>query len=123
MTKRKSVELSKNLLQMKFMQRTKENAERNNRNIDEQIVGHEILDLCKKESDRFLTTNSFIFCENLKYGRMSFKNMNPEIERLMQSKIEKKIVDVDKQEDEEEPADVSDLEMAKAFKKRKTNRF
>jgi len=119
--KRNRHELSKNLLQMKFMQRTKANVEREleekSNNLD-----NDLLDLCRKESDRYMTTNSYLYCENLRYGRMSFKGMNAEVEKLMDSK---RIVASQKEEKAEDNEDSSEVEvskddMAKAFKKLKT---
>ena len=113
------LELSKNLLQMKFMQRTKANVERelNERN-DNKLVGQELLEICRKEGDRYMTTNSFLFCENLRYGRMSYKGMNPEIERLMESKEAKHKRQLDDQSSNE--MEISNKEMAKVYKKLKT---
>ena len=77
---------------MKFMQRSKENyenaekAEQQRQQEKQTTRQQELMELCQKEEDKFLATNSFIFCENLEYGRMSFKGMNPEIEQLMRIK-------------------------------------
>lgn len=117
--KRNGCGLSKNLLQMKFMQKSKENYEveqRERASYGQQ--SQELLKLCQEEGDKFLATNSFIFCENLQYGRMSFKGMNPEIEQLMRLKNP---IAASEQEIKTEPeADISDNEMVKIFKKRKS---
>ncbi|XP_077144719.1 M-phase phosphoprotein 6 isoform X1 [Ranitomeya variabilis] len=77
--------LSKNLLRMKFMQRsldpeTKKQLEEEEKKIisDE----HWFLDLPElKEKESFIIEErSFHLCEDFLYGRMSFKGFNPEIE-------------------------------------------
>lgn len=113
--------LSKNLLQMKFMQRTKENVEKQKNEEAMQnsnVVNQELLDMCKKENDRYLITNSFSFCENLIYGRMSFKGMNPEIEKLMESKRSNPEA-TKRPREEETTADVSANEIVSMFHHKK----
>ncbi|XP_039987949.1 M-phase phosphoprotein 6 [Xiphias gladius] len=83
-----SVKLSKNLLRMKFMQRgldaeTKKQLEEDEKRIisDE----HWYLDLpeLKAKENLIIEERSFVPCEDLKYGRMSFKGFNPDVEKLM----------------------------------------
>ncbi|KAJ3596334.1 hypothetical protein NHX12_002743 [Muraenolepis orangiensis] len=80
--------LSKNLLRMKFMQRgldaeTKKQLEEEEKRIisDE----HWYLDLpeLKAKENNIVEEQSFVPCEDLKYGRMSFKGFNPDVEKLM----------------------------------------
>lgn len=121
--KRNSGGLSKNLLQMKFMQRTKENVEREKLEQDSyKSVDQEMLELCRNEGDKYMTTNSFLYCENLRFGRMSFKGMNPEIEKLMESKAPKKSSNNSQEEDVTE-TDVSNAEMAQSRKRMKPNKY
>ncbi|NXW65428.1 MPH6 phase, partial [Eurystomus gularis] len=68
-------------------------------------------DLKEKESF-IIEERSFMPCEELLYGRMSFKGFNPEIEKLMiqmNSKCKKEEIEVD----DKMEADVSDEEMAR----------
>ncbi|NXX48348.1 MPH6 phase, partial [Tricholaema leucomelas] len=68
-------------------------------------------DLKEKES-YIIEERSFMPCEDLLYGRMSFKGFNPEIEKLMiqmNSKCKEKEIEVD----DKMEADVSDEEMAR----------
>ncbi|NXS51545.1 MPH6 phase, partial [Brachypteracias leptosomus] len=68
-------------------------------------------DLKEKES-YIIEERSFMPCEDLLYGRMSFKGFNPEIEKLMiqmNSKSKKEEIEVD----DKMEADVSDEEMAR----------
>lgn len=80
--------LSKNLLMMKFMQRTKEKVEQ----IEEEQKTAHLLDKDVQKNtifskrDQVIVEPSFVICENLVFGRMSFKGYNPDIERLMEEK-------------------------------------
>nr|XP_019968580.1 PREDICTED: M-phase phosphoprotein 6 [Paralichthys olivaceus] len=113
-----SVKLSKNLLRMKFMQRgldaeTKKQLEEDERRIisDE----HWYLDLpeLKAKETLIIEEKSFVPCEDLKFGRLSFRGFNPEVEKLMMLMNPR---DEDKAEEEEETSrmqtDVTDEEMA-----------
>ncbi|XP_075884838.1 M-phase phosphoprotein 6 [Nelusetta ayraudi] len=118
-----SVKLSKNLLRMKFMQRgldaeTKKQLEEDEKRIisDE----HWYLDLpeLKAKENLIMEEKSFVPCEDLRYGRFSFKGFNPEVEKLMVLMNPK-----DKEEKEEEPVeeigrmqtDVTDEDMAQRY--------
>ncbi|XP_029379707.1 M-phase phosphoprotein 6 [Echeneis naucrates] len=111
-----SVKLSKNLLRMKFMQRgldaeTKKQLEEE----EKKIISDEfwILDLpeLKAKENLIVQEPSFVPCEDLNYGRMSFKGFNLEVEKLMAVMNPK-----DEEEEEEEmrtmQTDVTDEEMA-----------
>ncbi|NXP12158.1 MPH6 phase, partial [Thinocorus orbignyianus] len=109
--------LSKNLLRMKFMQRgldsqTKKLLEEEEKKIiSEEHWYLDLPDLKEKESF-IIEEKSFMPCEDLLYGRMSFKGFNPEIEKLMiqmNSRCKEEEVEVD----DKMEADVSDEEMAR----------
>ncbi|XP_023252777.1 M-phase phosphoprotein 6 [Seriola lalandi dorsalis] len=113
-----SVKLSKNLLRMKFMQRgldaeTKKQLEEDEKRIisDE----HWYLDLpeLKTKENLIIEERSFVPCEDLNYGRMSFKGFNPEVEKLMALLNPK---EEEENEEEEEMSrmqtDITDEEMA-----------
>ncbi|UXI20339.1 putative ATP-dependent RNA helicase DDX52 [Sarcoptes scabiei] len=134
--KRRNLCLSKNLLQMKFMQKSRDRYEaetnestQKNCITDQNVssIRQDLIDLCRIEGDRYLATSSFIICENLRYGRMSFKGMNPEIEQLMRNKNLQENDSQNKNDDDEDlsdqerkyQTDISDIEMSKVFKKRK----
>ncbi|XP_067130960.1 M-phase phosphoprotein 6 [Centruroides vittatus] len=81
--------LSKNLLKMKFMKRSKEKIEQKEEELEKKALFEtELIDILKKEGKRFLIEPSYAPCEQLVFGRMSFKGMNPEIEKLMLEKQE-----------------------------------
>ncbi|XP_071760818.1 M-phase phosphoprotein 6 [Centroberyx gerrardi] len=116
-----SVKLSKNLLRMKFMQRgldaeTKKQLEEDERRIisDE----HWYLDLpeLKAKENLIIEERSFVPCEDLKYGRMSFKGFNPEVEKLMLLMNAKEEVEEEEQEEMSRmQTDVTDEEMARRY--------
>lgn len=110
--------LSKNLLRMKFMQRgldaeTKKQLEEDEKRIisDE----HWYLDLpeLKAKENLIIEEKSLVPCEDLFFGRMSFKGFNPEVEKLMVLLNPK---DEEEEEAEEDVSrmqtDVTDEEMA-----------
>ncbi|KAH0619652.1 hypothetical protein JD844_000489 [Phrynosoma platyrhinos] len=58
---------------------------------------------------------SFAPCEDLLYGRMSFKGFNPEVEKLMIQMNSKYKTEEIEEEDNAMEADVSDEEMARRY--------
>uniref|UniRef100_H2L3G8 M-phase phosphoprotein 6 n=1 Tax=Oryzias latipes TaxID=8090 RepID=H2L3G8_ORYLA len=112
------VKLSKNLLRMKFMQRgldaeTKKQLEEDERRIiSDEHWYLDLPELCTKEYVTVLVEEeSFTPCEDLQFGRISFRGFNPEVEKLM-------TLLNPKDEDEEEKdvscmqTDITDEEMA-----------
>ncbi|CAL8374272.1 unnamed protein product [Arctogadus glacialis] len=101
-----AAKLSNNLLRMKFMQRgldaeTKKQLEEDEKRIisDE----HWYLDLpeLKAKENQIIEERSFVPCEDLKYGRISFKGFNPEVEKLML------LMNVQEETEEEDVEDLS----------------
>ncbi|XP_061450250.1 M-phase phosphoprotein 6 isoform X2 [Rhineura floridana] len=112
--------LSKNLLRMKFMQRgldleTKKQLEEEEKKIISEE--HWYLDLPElKEKESFIVEErSFMPCEDLLFGRMSFKGFNPDVEKLMIQMNSKYKTEEIKEEDNAMEADVSDEEMARRY--------
>ena len=106
--------LSKNVLGMKFMQRTKQKIELKE---EEEKSSHLLSQECIKQFaasssqlDRIVTVDSFVPCEDLLFGRMSFKGANPEIERLM-------IGFKSPGQEEKEEAEVTAVEMTSRYEK------
>jgi len=56
---------------------------------------------------------SYVFCENLVNGRLSFRGMNPEIEKLMEARMK----DIQDQIEAKKETDVSDEQMAIQWQK------
>ncbi|KAG3256775.1 M-phase phosphoprotein 6 [Ictidomys tridecemlineatus] len=119
MAAERKTKLSKNLLRMKFMQRgldseTKKQLEEEEKKIISEE--HWYLDLpeLKEKESVIIEEQSFLLCEDLLYGRMSFRGFNPEVEKLMlQMNAKNKAEDED--EDEIVELDVSDEEMARRY--------
>ncbi|KAM5137877.1 M-phase phosphoprotein 6 [Mantella aurantiaca] len=112
--------LSKNLLRMKFMQRsldpeTKKLLEEEEKKIisDE----HWFLDLpeLKEKENYIIEERSFLPCEDFLFGRMSFKGFNPEIEKLMAQMNSRTTGEEENLDEREMDVDVSDEEMARRF--------
>lgn len=113
-----NAKLSKNLLRMKFMQRgldaeTKKQLEEDERRIisDE----HWYLDLpeLKTKENLIVEEKSIVPCEDLRYGRVSFKGFNPEVEKLMALMNPKEDTEEEEEEDlRKMQTDVTDEEMA-----------
>ncbi|KAL3859120.1 hypothetical protein ACJMK2_009352 [Sinanodonta woodiana] len=112
--------LSKNVLQMKFMQRSvlrmekEENEEEAQKMIDEE---HWVLALHQGEKQhrqsQYLVEPSYVRCEDLLFGRMSFKGCNPEIEKLMKSQMQE--LELEEASRKESEIGVDDIEMAERY--------
>ncbi|XP_060582511.1 M-phase phosphoprotein 6-like [Ruditapes philippinarum] len=110
--------LSSNVLQMKFMKRSalrieKEKSEEERKHeIDDE---HWVLDLppIEQRESKYVLEPSYERCENLMYGRMSFKGFNTEVEKLMvQNNARLQLEDAERRENE---TSVNDEEMAQRF--------
>lgn len=120
MAANKKPQLPKSVLDMKFMKKTKERIEKELENTQdiEGLYSNIITSEMRHASGNYISESSFIFCEDLVEGRLSFKGMNPEIERLME--LEEKKYNAD--EGSEMQKDVSDDILSKkmeSLKKRK----
>ncbi|KOB79543.1 M-phase phosphoprotein 6 [Operophtera brumata] len=112
-------QLPKSVLDMKFMKKTKERIQKELENTEDHdslysnIITNEMRSAA---GGNYISESSFIYCEDLMDGRLSFKGMNPEIERLMELENEPLI------KEEDMKKDVSDEVLAKkmeAFNQRK----
>ncbi|KAK9510256.1 hypothetical protein O3M35_005079 [Rhynocoris fuscipes] len=106
---RKKCKLSKSILEMKFMMRSKLKAQAE-KDAHEgcTMYSRNITEGMKNAVEKYIFEGSFIPFENLINGRLSFGGMNPEIEKLMKiSQYKPPIVsgEMDK--------DISDEEMVK----------
>lgn len=98
---------------MKFMKRTKEKVEREQfQEEGEEYFGNELTKRMKQESERFIIEPSYIFCENLIEGRLSFHGVNPEIEKLMEAEQNNN----NAVEEAKKEKDISDEQMAENWK-------
>lgn len=82
----KKIQLPKSVLDMKFMKKTRERIEKELENTQDHgsLYSSIITNEMRSASGNFISESSFIFCETMLEGRLSFKGMNPEIERLME---------------------------------------
>lgn len=118
-----STKLSKNLLRMKFMQRGLDADARKQLDEEEKRIisdEHWFLDLpeLKAKENYIIEERSYVPCEDLVYGRMSFKGFNPEVERLMVLMNTPRDEDVDNVEDggiNKMATDITDEEMARRY--------
>ncbi|XP_050361545.1 M-phase phosphoprotein 6 [Nymphalis io] len=85
MASKKKPQLPKSVLDMKFMKKTKDRIEKELENTQdiEDLYSNVITSEMRHASGNYISESSFIYCEDLIEGRLSFKGMNPEIERLM----------------------------------------
>uniref|UniRef100_A0A0K0DAM1 Nuclear cap-binding protein subunit 3 n=1 Tax=Angiostrongylus cantonensis TaxID=6313 RepID=A0A0K0DAM1_ANGCA len=74
-----------------------------------------IVNCAGNESRRFEFSNDLTYLQGLKFGRMSFKGCNPEVEKLMVY-YERKMKGEDSDSDYEDGKDVGDEEMAKTLR-------
>ncbi|XP_013099378.1 M-phase phosphoprotein 6 [Stomoxys calcitrans] len=109
--------LSKGILEMKFMQRTKAKVDKEIEAAEgREMYSNEITERMLNSKSNFIIEPSFVHCENLIEGRLSFRGMNPEIERLLELEREEKAG----AERKDQPAEVSTEDMAKFYHVNKT---
>uniref|UniRef100_A0A0V0GCA1 Putative m phase phosphoprotein 6 n=1 Tax=Triatoma dimidiata TaxID=72491 RepID=A0A0V0GCA1_TRIDM len=106
---RGKLKLSKSVLEMKFMKRSKMKAQAEEEAIEgSTMYSNNISEGMKNAVEKYVFEESYIPFENLIVGRLSFGGMNPEIEKLM-TIPQHRPTPVNKEMDK----DVSDEEMAK----------
>ncbi|CAD6999811.1 unnamed protein product [Ceratitis capitata] len=104
--------LSKGILEMKFMQRTKAKVDKEIEDAEgREMYSQEITQKMLHGNSNFIIEPSFMHCENLIEGRLSFRGMNPEIERLLELEQAERVANTQ----HEQKKEVSDKEMAKFF--------
>ncbi|XDV52516.1 hypothetical protein PO909_021240 [Leuciscus waleckii] len=118
-----AAKLSKNLLRMKFMQRGLDAEVKKQLDEEEKRIisdDHWFLDLpeLKAKENHIVEERSYVPCEDLVYGRMSFKGFNPDVEKLMLLMNAHKEEEEDEEEDEtlsRMETDITDEEMARRY--------
>lgn len=97
---------------MKFMKKTKVRVEREEEDAEGQAMySNEITEQMRQSGNTIFVDTNISNCKNLIEGRLSFKGMNPDIEKLMSNEDIKKIEAAEKRKEK----DVSDVEMAKGY--------
>ncbi|XP_046676313.1 M-phase phosphoprotein 6 [Homalodisca vitripennis] len=100
--------LSKGILEMKFMKKSKDQALKEIQDEEGRMLFEDQLtEGMKAGISNYILEPSFIPCEGLIDGRLSFRGMNPEIERLMELEEIAKRPPVNTSMS----ADISDVEM------------
>ncbi|KAK2581644.1 hypothetical protein KPH14_002144 [Odynerus spinipes] len=108
--------LSKSILEMKFMKRTKEKVEKQMiQEEGEEYFGGQLSIKLKNESEKFVIEPSYVFCEQLIDGRLSFQGMNPELEKLLEMEYNNKQMELEKKQE----TDVTDEQLAEEWISRK----
>ncbi|XP_030569038.1 M-phase phosphoprotein 6 [Drosophila novamexicana] len=104
--------LSRGVLDMKFMQRTKAKVAKEDD--DEQsraLYSNELNQKMLNSNSNFIIEPSYSICAGLIDGRLSFRGMNPELERLMELELAEK----QGRTRPDQPKEVTDQEMAEAY--------
>lgn len=105
---RSKVKLSKSILDMKFMKRTKEKVLQEEDDAQSRAMySNEITHKMLTTESVYVVEPSYMPCEELNDGRFSFRGMNPEIERLLELEQQAKQVNTDQNVQK----DVSDADM------------
>lgn len=108
----KCVQLSKQILDMKFMKRTKERVKKEEEDAEGQAMySNHITEQMRKSGHTMFISTSIGNCRNLIEGRLSFGGMNPDIERIMSDKYVRAIEEAEKLKEK----DVTDADMAKGY--------
>lgn len=103
----KKSKLSKSILEMKFMKRTKDKVFEAEDNAEGRAMYFaEITEKMLQDNSKFIVEPSYVPCENLIDGRFSFRGMNPEIERILELEAKQTQLNIDGK------MDISDENMA-----------
>ncbi|XP_014286775.1 M-phase phosphoprotein 6 [Halyomorpha halys] len=101
--------LSKSVLEMKFMQRSKQRIlAEEEADQGRAVHENEITEEMKNAQNKFIIVPSYVPCQDLIIGRVSYGGMNPEIEKLMAGKEVEPIPDESNME-----KDITNWEMLK----------
>lgn len=112
MDKQNVSKLSKAILEMKFMKKTKEKVEKEIDDAEGQAMySDQITDEMRKTGNLVFISTSMTICKNLVDGRLSFGGMNPEIEKLMAKDYNKFVGEAETRKEK----DVTDVEMAEGY--------
>lgn len=103
-----AAKLSKTILEMKFMKRTKEKVNKEEEDRESRTMyAKEITDRMLNYENNYVFEPSYMVCEDLNDGRFSFRGMNPEIELILESEKQAKETAIDQNVSKE----VNDEEM------------
>ncbi|XP_055313831.1 M-phase phosphoprotein 6 [Sitodiplosis mosellana] len=95
-SERNKVKLSKSILDMKFMKRTKEKVLKEEDDAQSRAMySNEITEKMLKSESYYIIEPSYVPCEDLNDGRFSFRGMNPDIERILELEEQAKQATID----------------------------
>lgn len=106
----RNIKLSKGILEMKFMKKTKEKVENEDAE-GKAMYSNQVTEEMKRSGNLVFIATSITDCKNLVDGRLSFGGMNPDIEKLMANDYNKLI----ETEEKKKEKDVPDIEMAQGY--------
>lgn len=110
--------LSKSILEMKFMKRTKEKVEKEEDAAEGRAMYSNEITEKMSHGSNFLIDPSFVTCEDLIVGRFSCGGMNPDLERILEREEQEEVLRrAEKQgnRNAEMIKDVSDESMVKHY--------
>ncbi|KAJ8920800.1 hypothetical protein NQ315_004941 [Exocentrus adspersus] len=112
MENKKQAVLSKGILEMKFMKKTKEKVQKEMEDAEGQAMySSEITNEMRRNGNLVFIETSITSCKNLIDGRLSFGGMNPEIEKMMANDYFR-LLEVEEKRKEK---DITDIEMAEGY--------
>ncbi|KAK4324321.1 hypothetical protein Pmani_005037 [Petrolisthes manimaculis] len=114
--------LSRAVLDLKFMKKTKEKTELQEENEERQQLYQNQLQSLHEGADKIVLLSSYVDCMNFLPPRLSFRGMDPDVEKLNEDKLEGvyKVLKPEKEEVKETNVDVTVEEMAAQYMKRKS---
>ena len=110
--------LSKSILDMKFMKRTKEKVEKEEDAADSRAMYAGEISTQMEHGNNFVVDSSFASCADLIVGRFSCGGMNPELERILEREEQEDILskaEANRAKKAEMIKDVSDASMVKHY--------
>ncbi|XP_034237799.1 M-phase phosphoprotein 6 [Thrips palmi] len=117
--------LSKGILEMKFMKKSKEKVDKEKEELESKDLFADNINKGKNsEGAQYIIEQSMVPIESLLNGRMSFRGMNPEVERLMQEEmhhIQEKQKALERLQSNQ--PEISDAEMARRLGKTVAKKF
>lgn len=114
----KGAKLSKSILEMKFMKRTKEKVQKEEETAEGQSMYSNEITSEMHHGTNYVIEPSFVTCEDLIVGRFSCGGMNPELERILEKEEQEATQKLDAERRQKDAAmikDVSDESMVKHY--------
>lgn len=110
--------LSKSILDMKFMKRTKEKVEKEDDDAEGRAMYSSEITSAMQHGNNFVIDTSYVTCADLIVGRFSCGGMNPDLERILEKEEQAEVLlkaDTNRVKKAEMIKDVSDESMVKHY--------